>query len=326
MKRILSVILAAVMLFSCCAMNSFAATAAKTANFTLKASVMDASASGQAQDKTAYLNATNKVVYDSKNNPTVEVKPGQVVWVTVHLETGSKFYAGDWQGRLFYTNNIFTSTTVRSGNYIWATEGEYAGVCDHGGAPFSQMIANAINRSAPTNWSDSQKSAHECYSMFMYPNPTVTTTVVANVNDDLVTVPIYVKPDAQVGATGAIFFPEGSLISKDTAPEFPFILSTYKNGNILDQNIQDSSEYAVNISKAKLNFKVVSTTGDKTGDINNDGSINSNDALLVLQYATGTVTLSAAQKASADTNKDNAVNSIDALAILQYATGIITRF
>lgn len=64
----------------------------------------------------------------------------------------------------------------------------------------------------------------------------------------------------------------------------------------------------------------------RLGDVNIDGKINSNDALKVLQYSVGSITLSAEAKTNADVNKDNKVNSTDALKILQYTVGQITKF
>ena len=57
------------------------------------------------------------------------------------------------------------------------------------------------------------------------------------------------------------------------------------------------------------------------GDVNNDYKINSFDALLTLQQAVGSITLTDAEKNSADVNKDSKINSSDALMILQYAVG-----
>lgn len=62
------------------------------------------------------------------------------------------------------------------------------------------------------------------------------------------------------------------------------------------------------------------------GDVNNDGKINSTDALLVLQYAVNTVSLDSAQQMVADVNRDGKINSTDALLILQYAVNIIKTF
>lgn len=62
------------------------------------------------------------------------------------------------------------------------------------------------------------------------------------------------------------------------------------------------------------------------GDVNNDGKINSSDALLILQSAVGKITLSTTQTLAADVNKDGKINSSDALKVLQYAVGKITSF
>lgn len=62
-----------------------------------------------------------------------------------------------------------------------------------------------------------------------------------------------------------------------------------------------------------------------TGDINGDGSINSTDALYILQYAVGMIELSETAFAAADVHNDGRVNSTDALKILQYAVGIIDQ-
>ena len=62
------------------------------------------------------------------------------------------------------------------------------------------------------------------------------------------------------------------------------------------------------------------------GDVNNDGKINSTDALLVLQYAVNTVSLDSAQQMAADVNRYGKINSTDALLILQYAVNIIKTF
>ncbi len=62
------------------------------------------------------------------------------------------------------------------------------------------------------------------------------------------------------------------------------------------------------------------------GDVSGDGKVNSNDALLVLQYATGLIELTEEQFERANVNGDKQVNSGDALKILQFATGLIKSF
>lgn len=62
------------------------------------------------------------------------------------------------------------------------------------------------------------------------------------------------------------------------------------------------------------------------GDVNNDGNINSSDALMVLQSSVEQIVLTEEQIVLADVNKDTKVNSTDALLILQYVVGKIERF
>ena len=61
------------------------------------------------------------------------------------------------------------------------------------------------------------------------------------------------------------------------------------------------------------------------GDVNQDGKINSNDALAILQYSTGAKTLSANQLKAGDLNKDGKVNSNDALIVLSISTGNVSK-
>ena len=58
-------------------------------------------------------------------------------------------------------------------------------------------------------------------------------------------------------------------------------------------------------------------------DLNSDDKVNSSDALLILQHATGIKILADDKLKNADANGDAKVNSSDALLILQMATGII---
>lgn len=62
------------------------------------------------------------------------------------------------------------------------------------------------------------------------------------------------------------------------------------------------------------------------GDVTADTKINANDALTVLQIATGLNTTNAYKDAIADVNADGRVNSNDALIILQFATGLKDDF
>jgi hypothetical protein len=62
------------------------------------------------------------------------------------------------------------------------------------------------------------------------------------------------------------------------------------------------------------------------GDVNNDGSINVLDVVLVKGYVLGLTTLTEAQKETADVNRDGAVNVLDVTLITQMSLGLITEF
>ena len=61
----------------------------------------------------------------------------------------------------------------------------------------------------------------------------------------------------------------------------------------------------------------------KAGDVDFDGLVTAEDALLVLRATAGTTSLSSAQIDAADVTYDGKINSVDALRILLYVCGNI---
>ena len=76
--------------------------------------------------------------------------------------------------------------------------------------------------------------------------------------------------------------------------------------------------------KASVTVKVSSAA--PAGDINNDGSVDAGDALLVLRYSVGLIALSQAQQSVADVNSDGDIDAGDAILILRYDAGLIDAF
>ena len=62
------------------------------------------------------------------------------------------------------------------------------------------------------------------------------------------------------------------------------------------------------------------------GDANNDGIINSNDALFALKHSVGLMKLEGEDFKRTDVNADGVINSSDALQIILYSVGKISRF
>ena len=63
----------------------------------------------------------------------------------------------------------------------------------------------------------------------------------------------------------------------------------------------------------------------KVGDVDNNGKIDVNDALIVLKISASLITPTEEQNKAADASGDGKVDSGDALLILKYAAGLITE-
>ena len=255
MKKLLSVLLLVTVLISTFSLGVSAASDAYKATWTLKASVLNPASSKEA-DRDAYKNASNKTVYDSKNTPTVSVYPGQVVWVTLHLKTGSSYYPASLQAQIYYTNSIFESTTLAGGkSYIWNKTDKFSKICYQNGTPYAKMTDSYKKTGYPDTWSDEKKASNEFYTVVMYPDPGVTNQSVSNIDEDLVTVPIYVKSNAKVGATGSVFITDDDMKSKKN-PSGIFILSYFENGDMTTPIISYSDKISFDTSKSEIKFVV----------------------------------------------------------------------
>lgn len=73
--------------------------------------------------------------------------------------------------------------------------------------------------------------------------------------------------------------------------------------------------------EAALNAEAPAVTV-KLGDVNNDGKILANDAVLILKKDAGVETFTEDQAKAADVNKDDKVNVLDAVAILKHIAGV----
>lgn len=62
----------------------------------------------------------------------------------------------------------------------------------------------------------------------------------------------------------------------------------------------------------------------RIGDANGDGAVNIQDAVVILQYCVGNLSLDGSLKLAADANRDGVVNIQDAVIVLQYCVGNVT--
>ena len=110
------------------------------------------------------------------------------------------------------------------------------------------------------------------------------------------------------------------------ASEFTFVPETAGYGSYYVA-INDVYNYAGTKMSSSYSISLGDDFQDvRLGDVNDDGNINSSDALLVLQCTTGIIELSNKQLLCADVSKDFKLTSKDALMILQYATNLIAKF
>lgn len=141
-----------------------------------------------------------------------------------------------------------------------------------------------------------------------------------------------VEEDAYGFAAGDVNF-DGKINSSDAQLVLKYIesktiLTEYQqtladvsgDGNVT----QLDAELILNYSAKKISsFPIVDSKCKyyTLGDVNEDGVINSGDALVVQQYVNGTVTLTAIQQVAADVTEDGKITSEDAELILQVSVG-----
>jgi len=95
--------------------------------------------------------------------------------------------------------------------------------------------------------------------------------------------------------------------------------------------IADPGEAAKTETDMQVDYFYVTRSEESTfpltlGDVDGNGTVNSTDARLVLQYAVKKIGSTALDLGSADVNGDGKVDSTDARLVLQYAVKKITKF
>ena len=314
-KKVLSVVLAITMVLSAVviAASAYAAVTTERNYWSLKAEVYDAT-DGAAQeaidsgledtagattspvttkqqaDLKAYDNVTSRTFYNS--NDTIYVKPGQVVWVTVHLKTTEDNHPSVIQGQYYYSTNIFTATTIRGGNGAakYSTTGkwsEYVSTKDC--ASWALLTKN--NRKKYIGTVVDANEFH-VYNFATTANRGLVSNIFYALDEDLFAMPIYVKPTATVGSTGKIFIPNNApSLFVDSNPEG-------------DPNIANSAKVKVKgaeyqiVDGATLNFVV----GEKPGEVDYtalNAAIAKYEALNETDYTADTWAVAAAKYAEA---------------------------
>lgn len=242
--------------------------------------------------------------YDSKNNIVVLVKGKPRSVILRYQNAGTSTYSRD--------NKNVLSIKRTSGYELWMINQTF-------NSKFEYYDIHAAYQGNP------QKSSVRIYTKDLLVNniradeeKTIKPLITGNV--------FYVKcPDKTVsgGVSVKLITDEAvngiNLISGKKTVKLS--LSAKKNGyKIWNGTITDEIEYSINVngklSSQKIKFNAV------RGDVNLDTTINSFDALLVMQYAVGSISLSELQRKCADVMENGIINSADALMILQYSVGM----
>lgn len=149
-------------------------------------------------------------------------------------------------------------------------------------------------------------------------------------------------PISDTGNQNLVFALKGDTAALGTNTTIP----TENNIVYIDQKAADGSAVTFSIYPSALEsgvtygIYVVGTSTSYTkvasfsyyapyvlGDVDNNGTINTLDALQVLQYSAGIIQLSDTQILSADVAQPKGtINTLDALQILQYSANLIDNF
>ncbi len=284
-KRVLAIVLSIVLVVGSFAIATSAADDQKI-YVTLKAQVVDPT--GASAEESVALGTENGYVASIRNNKitnqrndvdyyksnkasipvktsadgVIEVNPGQVVWVTTHFRSVGGVYPNVLQAQVYYDTGLFISTAVDgSVCFQWNANNElykYSSSTLSGGSPYGRQVMDARADYTPADWTAEEDAKYNQYIFYSTDDVLAIrndTEVLAPQNSDLVTFPIYVKPDATPGSTGTIFVYSHSKLLGSYYPASDYSLELGDYGDAYEDAITfDASMY--DLSAATLTFKV----------------------------------------------------------------------
>ncbi len=230
-KRVLAIVLSIVLVVGSFVIATSAADEGKI-YVTLKAQVMDSTGAGaqesvdlnseneylstvrnnkitaQRADVTAYTGGGNATAYQD-GSAVITVNPGQVVWVTTHLKSVGGVYPDAIQGQVFYDTTMFISAAMlASACYQWNANNEiykYSNSTLSGGGVYGRVLMDYRAEYTPSDIDDAQYNQYTWFTAVDVNSVYNDAEIVEAQNSDLVTFPIYVRPDAPAGYEGKIF-------------------------------------------------------------------------------------------------------------------------
>lgn len=244
----------------------------------------------------------------------IYVYPGESVTAFLNLKTSDGFFAGPFASQIFYSANGFEKADITLN-----TSGRFYSCCKTytNLSPFNNISQSAKDRLYPAEWNDEQKQKYEFFNLNMIPTAADCTSAPGDLDENLLTLDLTFSKKLSVGSRYEVFIAENSLRTEKN-PTGGTYLSCYKNsGDLSGERYDYGDDITVNVNKAKLCFEITNV-----GDVNSDGRISAADALTVLQFSAGLVSLNEDAKEKSDVNRDGRINAADALSILQISAGL----
>ena len=252
-KKVLSIVLAVAMVLSM-AIVSFARErdevldGSETLTWTLSAQVME----GTGVSESVALNAENTVLtsvkatqikkqradvtaykssredlpsYAAGNTTPIEVNPGDMVWVTTHVEASDSLYIGTLSQDWYYDSNVFMTSAMSITQATWVNEDSQIMAFADGtvsGAPWGRLLD-----SYRTNWVQNakgltaeQKASHHVNHIVVQYDVTMMSDEYGGelyeaLDEDIYAFPVYVRADATPGAVGTILMTNNGFLVCD---------------------------------------------------------------------------------------------------------------
>ena len=244
----------------------------------------------------------------------VYVNTNETISVSLNLNTSKGYYAGPFSSPVFYTDSVFTAE-----NPILNTSGRFYSCCkSYTSVLTSEKLApEALESLYPSSWKAQQIKENKLIYTVMVPNSSDCKKTPDELNEALWTAAFKVK--GAVNSQGSIFIPKECIRSSDNI-DAPTYLACYSDGGDISSKRYDyGSDLNIDVSQAEIKYQVT----DKA-DVDNDKSVSSSDALLILQHSVELIRLDDKSFTRADLTKDGKLASDDALAVLSISTGVTT--
>ncbi|MCQ2479692.1 MAG: dockerin type I repeat-containing protein [Clostridia bacterium] len=214
--------------------------------------------------------------------------------------------------QVFYTNSLLkaSSTDFNKSGKLYSCAKSYSS-----STLSKSMTANGKQKFYPVNWSDTNKSKYDFCNISMVPSGEDSAYSVDNLDENIAV--LHLASGTATG-DGTVFISAESVKSEQNISGETYLSCLTDNGKTASKRYDFGSDCAIDTSKASLKFVVTDL-----GDVDNSKTINSIDALMILQHVTDIKPQTGDALRRCDVNGDGTGNSADALAVLQIATGLL---